>query len=218
MSIVTEHIGLFPLGTVLFPGAYLPLHIFEHRYRRLVAECIETDQPFGINLFDEGDLHLIGCTARVRGILRHYDDGRLDIVVVGQRRYLLQAIEDASKPYIVGTIEYYDDRPDSTINPELYRRCAELYNTVVERVFPDHERFQLPLDTIPSIEGSTPSFFMAQKAGLKLIQKQQLLSLQSENERLDYLIGHLAELLPRLNTIGETLRVARLDGYFARLS
>lgn len=214
MAIVTEQIGLFPLGAVLFPGAILPLHIYERRYQQLLRECIEHQQPFGVNLFEDGDLHLVGCTARVRGVLRHYKDGRFDVLVNGERRYVLQSFDDESKAYLIGTIEYLDDRADSTISTELYRQCVTLYNQLVERAFPGAQRYTLPPDRIPQLEGTTPSFVMAQKAGLNLMQKQMLLSLQSEDDRLEFLIKHLSELLPQLDRIEALMRVIRHDGYF----
>ncbi len=214
MPTTVEQIGLFPLGVVLFPGSYLPLHIFEPRYRQLIRECVESQQPFGINLFEDGDLHLVGCTAQVHGILRQYSDGRLDIIVVGRRRYVLQSFDDQIKPYIVGTIEYLDDHGDQAIRLDLYQTCVRLYNSLVERVFPNADQLKLPLETIPTIEGSTPSFFMAQKAGLKLEQKQVVLSLQNENDRLEFLARHLEEILPQLDRAEEVYRVARNDGYF----
>ncbi len=215
MPTTVEQIGLFPLGVVLFPGSYLPLHIYEPRYRQLIRECVESQQPFGINLFENGDLHLVGCTAQVHGILRQYSDGRLDIIVVGRRRDVLQSFDDQIKPYIVGTIEYLDDRNDQAIRPELYQTCVRLYNSLVERVFPNADQLKLPPETIPTIESSTPSFFMAQKAGLGLEQKQVVLSLQNENDRLEFLARHLEEMLPQLDRAEEVNRVARNDGYFS---
>ncbi|MCX7930803.1 MAG: LON peptidase substrate-binding domain-containing protein [Chlorobi bacterium] len=215
MATVVEQIGLFPLGTVLFPGAHLPLHIVELRYRELIGQCLQQNQPFGINLFDEGNLHLIGCTAMIGGVLRHYNDGRLDIVVVGQRRYVLRSFDTETKPYFVGTVEYLENRADAAIDEQLYRRCAEQYNRLIERVFSNYEEFTVSLETVPSIKGSTPSFFMAQKAGLTLLQKQVVLSLDSENERLEFLLSHFHQLLPRLDKIEEVAHVARMDGYLS---
>ncbi|MCS6999370.1 MAG: LON peptidase substrate-binding domain-containing protein [Bacteroidota bacterium] len=214
MATATQQIGLFPLNTVLFPGALLPLHIFEPRYRQLISECIESNAPFGINLLDEGNLHLVGCTAHVQGVLRHYEDGRFDIIIVGRRRYTLQSFDDESKPYLVGIIEYLDDYSGQHVDLHLYQQCVQLYNQLVRRVFPGLEQVLLPEENIPDFQETTPSFFMAQKAGLSLRQKQVVLSLQSENERLEFLRQHLTQLLPRLDQMEEVLRVARRDGYY----
>jgi ATP-dependent Lon protease len=206
-------LGLFPLELVLFPGAYVPLHIFEPRYRQLIRECIEQRRPFGINLYDKDNLQRVGCTAEVQGIVRQYEDGRFDIIVRGGRRYILQSLDDATMPYLRATVEYYDDYPGETLNVELYRTCAGLFNEFVTRVYPKPEVLTLPVDRIPVFEGSMPSFFMAQKSGLRLLQKQVLLAFRRENDRLDLIRQHLAELLPRLDRAEEIARISRTDGY-----
>jgi|DewCreStandDraft_2_1066082.scaffolds.fasta_scaffold00008_185 Lon protease-like protein len=206
-------LGLFPLELVLFPGAYVPLHIFEPRYRQLIRECIEQRRPFGINLYDKDNLQRVGCTAEVQGIVRQYEDGRFDIVVQGGRRYILQSLDQRAKPYLLATVEYYDDYPGETLDLELYRTCAELFNEFVKRVYSKPEVLTLPVDRIPVFEGSMPSFFMAQKSGLRLLQKQVLLAFRRENDRLDLIRQHLAELLPRLDQAEEIERISRTDGY-----
>ncbi|RMF32769.1 MAG: hypothetical protein D6747_08390 [Chlorobiota bacterium] len=206
-------LGLFPLELVLFPGAYVPLHIFEPRYRQLIRECIEQRRPFGINLYDKDNLQRVGCTAEVQGIVRQYEDGRFDIIVRGGRRYILQSLDDATMPYLRATVEYYDDYPGETLNVELYRTCAGLFNEFVTRIYPKPEVLTLPVDRIPVFEGSMPSFFMAQKSGLRLLQKQVLLAFRRENDRLDLIRQHLAELLPRLDRAEEIARISRTDGY-----
>ncbi|KXB98209.1 MAG: hypothetical protein AA908_02075 [Chlorobi bacterium NICIL-2] len=206
-------LGLFPLELVLFPGAYVPLHIFEPRYRQLIRECIEQRRPFGINLYDKNNLQRVGCTAEVQGIVRQYEDGRFDIIVQGGRRYLLQSLDESAEPYLLATVEYYDDYPGETLDFELYRTCAGLFNEFVKRVYPKPEVLTLPIDRIPVFEGSMPSFFMAQKSGLRLLQKQVLLAFRRENDRLDLLREHLAELLPRLDRAEELERISRTDGY-----
>lgn len=206
-------LGLFPLELVLFPGAYVPLTIFEPRYRQLIRECIEQRRPFGINLYDKDNLQRVGCTAEVQGIVRQYEDGRFDIVVQGGRRYILQSLDQRAKPYLLATVEYYDDYPGETLDLELYRTCAELFNEFVKRVYSKPEVLTLPVDRIPVFEGSMPSFFMAQKSGLRLLQKQVLLAFRRENDRLDLIRQHLAELLPRLDQAEEIERISRTDGY-----
>ena len=85
----TERIPLFPLNVVLFPGQSLPLHIFERRYREMTRHCIETNSPFGILFYDEGNLARVGCSARIVKILKQYEDGRSDILTAGERVFQL---------------------------------------------------------------------------------------------------------------------------------
>jgi len=105
---------LFPLGTVLFPGLVLPLHIFEERYRQLVRDLLDGPEPqeFGVIAIRKGRetgvdgvsaLHEIGCTARLRQVTEQ-DDGRFELLTVGTQRFRLLGL-DHSRPYLRGAID-----------------------------------------------------------------------------------------------------------------
>ncbi len=110
---------LFPLGTVLFPGLVLPLHVFEPRYRQLVADLLELpedERRFGVVAIRQGRevgadgvraLHEVGCTASLRRV-EPYEDGRYDLVTVGTDRFRLAGLDDSS-PYLVGDVELLPD-------------------------------------------------------------------------------------------------------------
>jgi len=111
---MSETLPLFPLGTVLFPGLVLPLHIFEERYRQLVRDLLDGPEPrdFGVIAIRKGRetgvdgvsaLHEIGCTARLRRAVPH-DDGRFELVTVGTQRFRLLGL-DHSRPYLRGQVE-----------------------------------------------------------------------------------------------------------------
>jgi len=111
---MSETMPLFPLGTVLFPGLVLPLHIFEERYRQLVRDLLDGPEPqeFGVIAIRKGRetgvdgvsaLHEIGCTARLRQVTQH-DDGRFELVTVGTQRFRLLGL-DRSRPYLRGEID-----------------------------------------------------------------------------------------------------------------
>jgi Lon protease-like protein len=112
---MSETLPLFPLGTVLFPGLLLPLHIFEDRYRQLVRDLLRQPEPqrFGVIAIREGRetgidgvsaLYEIGCTATLRRVSER-DDGRFDLVTVGADRFRLATLDD-SKPYLQGEVEF----------------------------------------------------------------------------------------------------------------
>jgi uncharacterized protein len=112
---MSETLPLFPLGTVLFPGLLLPLHIFEDRYRQLVRDLMSQPEPrrFGVVAIREGRetgiegvsaLYEIGCTATLRRVSER-DDGGYDLVTVGADRFRLTALDD-SKPYFQGEVEF----------------------------------------------------------------------------------------------------------------
>jgi Lon protease-like protein len=111
---MTETLPLFPLGTVLYPGLVLPLHIFEDRYKQLVRDLLNGPEPrrFGVIAIREGRetgiggvsaLHEVGCTATVREVVEA-DNGQYDLVTVGTDRFKLRQL-DESRPYLSGEVE-----------------------------------------------------------------------------------------------------------------
>ena len=202
-----EILPLFPLRLVLFPHAALPLHIFEERYRTLINECVHEGKEFGINCMRNDQVADIGCSAVVTDVLHRFEDGRMDIVVEGRRRYKLSGYDTTKKPYLVGFVHYLDpvgERVDET----LERDTVRLYNRLIEEVYASKEH-QVSLD----VAGEETSFLLAPKAGMDLDQRQRLLELFSENERLAMLHAYLANVIPRLKHAQEIDRVIRSDGY-----
>jgi len=97
---------LFPLNTVLFPGQVLPLHIFEERYRHMIGQCIDRELPFGVTLIQEGEEvgglakpYAVGTTARITQVER-LDDGRLNIVTVGEMRFRALSVRREPEGYL----------------------------------------------------------------------------------------------------------------------
>src|SRR5215469_12934703 len=111
---MSEPLPLFPLGTVLYPGLLLPLHIFEERYRQLVGDLLAGPEPgqFGVIAIRKGRetgvngicaLYDIGCIAALRQV-REHSDGRFDLVAAGTRRFRLVSTEHG-RPYLHGVVE-----------------------------------------------------------------------------------------------------------------
>jgi Lon protease-like protein len=108
---------LFPLHTVLCPGVALPLHIFEPRYRAMVARCLEEDSPFGIVLIRDGreigggptSIATVGTVAEIREAGK-FSDGRYELLVVGARRFRIESVTVGREPYLIGDIEEIDDQ------------------------------------------------------------------------------------------------------------
>jgi len=202
-----ERLPLFPLKVVLFPGSSLPLHIFEERYKVLIGESIDGQQEFGISLLLEKDIAQVGCTAMVSEVVRRFEDGRLDIVVRGKRRFRLQRCEHEGAPYLVGWVEFLPpsaDEPDRTLAGDT----IHLYNKLVSIVYRGNVQ-QLQED----FHRQDISFLLAQKSGMDLVQRQTLLELQSENERLHLVHQYLQDVIPKLERREEIERVVRGDGY-----
>jgi Lon protease-like protein len=175
-----DEIGLFPLGIVLLPGERVPLHIFEPRYRRLIGECIEEDRTFGLLYADEEGVRDVGTRARVAAILERFDDGRLNVLVEGLRRFSVQRMT-SGREFLTAEVADVEDEP-SIVGDEArvgatgaFRALAALAG--VEAEFDE---------TSPWL-----SFELAGQVELAADDKQDLLESRSEAERLE----RVAELL-----------------------
>lgn len=198
-------IPIFPLELVLYPSEQLPLHIFEERYREMVAICLDDEAPFGILLMNEGKMANIGCTAHIEQVVTRYDDGRLDILVHGMQRFRIEDVFE-DKAYMTASIEFLRE-PDEPIE-----------NDMRERVITQHMRLlelagrKVRPTTYQNLTGV--SFFIAHNAGLKPNQKQEILELKSENERINYLAEHLEMLIPRVEEFEDVRKKVQSNGHF----
>jgi Lon protease-like protein len=154
---VADRLRLFPLRTVLFPGQTLSLVVFEPRYRQLVRECLDAGEPFGIALIREGVEvggpaipHAIGTTARIRDVTR-LDDGRLQLEVIGERRFRIVALFD-DRPYLSAEVEYpVDESPE--VRPDLIEEARERYRQVVRLRDTAAGEFQRTIEAPATLHG-----------------------------------------------------------------
>jgi len=204
------HIGLFPLGIVLFPAARYPLHIFEERYKTLVQRSIEGKVTIGINLVEEGKLYQLGCTATVDRVLKTYDDGRMDIVVRGGERYVIQRYFTDEEPYLTAEVDGVDDT-EQLPSSSLLLETVALYNQLVETVY---DEGQFTLEATEWLHGGG-AFRMAQKVGMEATLRQRLLEMRNEDERLTTLRDWIAQALPTVRTAKLRESLARNDGYLS---
>jgi Lon protease-like protein len=211
---------LFPLRTVLFPGQALPLHIFEARYRQMIADCMEADATFGVVLIQEGmevgslaTPYEVGTTAVIEDIER-LPDGRMNIVTIGQERFQLRSYDVTSKPYLVGRVSpwpWSDDAPPETGLKQAVRRRVEQYVGLLSQA----SETDISLDSIPQ----NPSELAALAAVVLQIppeQKQALL----ETPSVDELLRELDQLLREENrglqlVLASTHLRGELDGIFS---
>ena len=202
----TARLPLFPLGLVLLPGEPVPLHIFEPRYKEMVRVCLDADQPFGIVYASAQALAEVGCTARIRSVATRYDDGRLDIVAVGEARFRVTDVH-RDRPYLTtDTAPLEDADPLAEANVRTRQRVVarhmKLLEMAGETVRPALYEEPYPL-----------SFVVGRNAGLDLDDKQVLLSMESEDGRLAYLSEHLGRLLTRVREAKKISTLARGDGH-----
>jgi Lon protease-like protein len=198
-------LGLFPLGIVLLPGEVVPLHIFEERYKKLIGERLEGGE-FGMVLAGEDAVRECGTTARVAQLIEELDDGRMNVLVQGERRFRIVEVhdpDDHEADYLTAEVDFYRDS-----QPE----AGELLREGVLEVFGK----LLALMDIESPEepaGEGPlSFRVAAAVDFGTALKQELLESLSEEQRLETLHTVMTSLLPRLELRKEREAAIRGNG------
>lgn len=203
-------IGLFPVNLVLFPESIYPLHIFEDRYKSLINDCMANHTKFGIIFTNGNDIAEYGCTAKVYEIFNNYPDGKIDLSVIGGDKFKLLSYEDTERLYIEAEIEIVTDTLEP-LNDELLDDCIDLYNFITNKI----PVFRVQKTTKEDLIGRFASYFFAQKVGLIGKQKQSLLEMDSENDRLAYLKEHLERIKPSVSKAIEIEKIIRNDGYLS---
>ncbi len=167
-------IGLFPLGIVLLPGEQRPLHIFEPRYKELIAECLDEDREFGLVLADDGGMREVGTRAAVVELVDRFPDGRMNIVVEGRERFRVVELTEG-RSFATAEVAPFSDEGESPTEEEL-ERCVAAYRRVVEAAGAD-------FDELHRERGVSVAFQIGARIDLGSDAKQELLELRSERER-----------------------------------
>ncbi len=181
---------IFPLELVLLPGVPLPLHIFEPRYKEMIAECLEQKKPFGVVRASSDGVADIGCTAEIMSVTKKYDDGRMDILTRGVERFeVIEVNEDRSFLQAEISVVQDEDEPG--------KPAAEMVTQAV-RLHAEIAKLAGAEPSGPDEHSGNLSFLLAGSLPLDLDFKQSLLSTLSEAKRLEAVIGYLEAILPGL--------------------
>jgi Lon protease-like protein len=205
-SMRVSDIPLFPLNVVLMPGAPLPLHIFEERYKQMVDECLEGESEFGMVLADESGTRRVGCTAKIVELVERFEDGRMLILVEGSRRFKLNSIL-TGKPYYVGEVEYLEEEELEEDVTELAEECIALLERVVEAA----TEGSVGIEIQPPYRNL--SFAIAGRIEFDLEARQQILELTSEKERLEKVKELLSAAAERLEREQQAREKAQKNGH-----
>ena len=214
-----RELPLFPLPLVLFPGVPLPLHIFEERYRRMLADVRASNNLFGLSYFDPNagagerpPSGHVGCATEVveaQGL----PDGRSNILTVGLVRYRVAEYVERGDPYLVARVEFFEDeesdapllRKRADEVTEMFMRIARAMRTI------NDERGGLP--ELPQDDPERLSFLVAAVMEMDAEAKQQLLELRSTTERLRRLYTLLSQAVESYETRARTHELARGNGH-----
>jgi uncharacterized protein len=204
---------LFPLNTVLFPGAVLNLHVFEERYRRMVAECLDTGEAFGVVLIRDGQEagdpdvtpHDVGTTAEISEVTP-LPAGRYYISTVGGRRFRIHRIV-SREPYLTAEVEFLaeedEDDDEEARAAELTHRVLGEFREYVKLLvaFSGHaSEVEVPHDPVDA------SYAVGDALQVADALKQRLLELRTAEARLAAELGFLRRLLPQLRSLLERKR------------
>ncbi len=193
---------LFPLGIVALPTEVVPLHIFEERYKTMMAVCLERETEFGIVWLSDDGLRDIGCAVEITEVLEKLPDGRMNLITRGTRPFRLVARQD-ELPYPAGEVEFLADR-DEAPDGEAADQAREAYAELVEQA----------TDRRPGADEleSLDAYGMASTVDFGLDAKQSLLDLRSENGRLRLVTRLFRAAMRRIELAGKAQARARSNG------
>jgi len=201
---VSERLRLFPLNTVLFPGSTLHLHVFEPRYKQLIAECLDRGEAFGVCLIREGSEagdpdvspHEIGTTAEIAEVMP-LPFGRYYVSTIGRRRFRITDII-SREPFLLCDVEYLDDPAiesatlDSMI--ERVRTSFDEYKRLLVSYVGAEAAVELPADP------NEASYVIGGALQVADLVKQRLLETSNVEQRLRVELEFLRRLLPQLRS------------------
>ena len=197
-------IALFPLDVVLLPGAPMPLHIFEPRYKEMIAEALDAKQPFGIVRAQQDSVAEIGCTAEISEVVKKYEDGRLDIVAEGQKRFRITGL-DQERSFLRGEVNFFEDEEEGPAPKADTEKLVQLHGELL--AVAGAEATGIELDD-PQL-----SFHLAGSVPLDLDFKQNLLAMRSESLRVEAMVEYYALLVPRLKRTIKVKEKSRGNGH-----
>ena len=193
---------LFPLGLVALPTELVPLHIFEERYKTMMARVLEEEGEFGIVWVADDGLRPIGCACEIAEVLERMPDGRLNVVARGTRVFRIEARQE-ELAYPAGTVEFLADRAED-LDPDAADDAHAAYAQLVEEA----------TDRTPDPDeiGAMSAYQMAATVEFGLEAKQGLLDLRSESARLRLVTRLLRGALKRLDYVERAQARARSNG------
>ena len=193
---------LFPLGLVALPSELIPLHIFEERYKAMVAHCLSEESEFGIVWSADDGLRPVGCACEIAEVLERMDDGRINLIARGTRPFELHEHHE-TLDYPTGTVEFLDDRDepaDAAAAESAHDAYAELVREATDRA-PDPDQI-----------GAMSAYEMAATVEFGLDAKQGLLDLRSETARLHLVTRLFRAAIRRLDFVERAQARARSNG------
>ena len=176
-------LALFPLQLAIFPGEHLPLHIFEPRYKQLIAECRDDGITFGIPTFSAGNISKYGTEVELLSILETYDTGEMDIIVRGLRVFRIDTLQSNVPGKLYSGARVTLVKNDPAADPQTQDQVLQRFHDFLRLL---HKNFTVPAEIPENL-----SFIIGAQARLSLDQRLTLLAMPRETDRQAFLIDHL---------------------------
>lgn len=186
----------------------MPLHIFEQRYREMLEDCLESDRLFGIVYASGSKLHRTGCTARVDRVLKRYDDGRSDILTIGESRFNLGKVHE-EKSYLQADVEFFSDDNNGR-ESELPQLAAEALNAL--ETLSEITGAEVDISALRSLDAESVSFLVGSTGVFTHEERQHFLELTSAAQRLELLTSSLKNVTERRRVLQQLQTVLKTKG------
>lgn len=198
---------LFPLNIVAFPGEAVNLHIFEPRYRQLIADCMRDGSTFGIPSHVLNTIEL-GTEVKIVEVSKEYPDGRMDIKTQGLHVFHVEEFHNPWKDrlYAGGSVQLQENSNDKDLTQLI------LFKELVNELFGWLKEVKIDVSEIQSV------FDIGHKIGFKLEEEYMLLEMKKESERLRFSINHLEKLIPALERAQSAQDRIKQNGHFKHLN
>lgn len=207
---MTNFIPIFPLQLVVFPGENLNLHIFEPRYKQLIAECHQQKKPFGIPTVINNELKDYGSLIYITEIAQTYTNGEMDIKTQADKVFkILEVIKEIPEKLYSGAIVNYPGNEwagNEDVMKMLIAKMRELHSTL--QVKKDFHKPEMELT----------SYDIAHHSGLSLQQEYEFLQLTNERQRQEYLKRHFEVTLPAFEEMKQLKDKIQMNGHFKNIN
>lgn len=200
------YIPFFPLKLVAFPGEELNLHVFEPRYKELLEDVENNGTTFGICVFTD-KLSGYGTEVALERIKKRYEDGRMDIQTRGLRAFKMLSFDNpvTGKLYAGGNVAFLKNEPGVTdvLHHEFIFYLKEILHLL---------NYEVEFDPL-----QVNSFTFAHKVGLRLEEELELLQMEAESSRTDFLIRHFKRMIPVIKAVESAKEKIKLNGHYKYL-
>lgn len=214
-----ERLALFPLPLVALPNEFLPLHIFEDRYRQMLIDVEQKRNIFGISFFDPDTSYVdkpatgtVGCAVEIRQA-ETLPDGRSNILTLGLVRYRLLDYVDNDAPYLEGEVEFFEDAgEDKAVIEPLADEVFGLFERMAKAAF----KMGGSRGKLPEIQRADPeslSFLITAAFNFDNEKKYSLLEITSTTRRLEQLKSVLDQTVMQMEESAVIQTISRSNGH-----